>query len=121
MGAAWRARQMTTGGPDDDDHPWLQVSLARAQLLSVRFACDIYTRVVSGKHWISVNGVDFSIGPGERVKLSAGLALIDGEGVLQLAPAKPGNERQPYPLPWPLRQVFKRRTSALEININQGE
>lgn len=112
---------MTTANPDCDDHQWLQISLTCAQLVSVRCAQDIYTRAVSGKHWISADGVDFPIGPGERVKLSAGLALIDGEGVLQLAPAKAQKQRQAYPFPWPLPQLFKRQTTALEININQGE
>ncbi|MFK3792958.1 MULTISPECIES: hypothetical protein [Pseudomonas] len=115
MDSAHRERQTITGSPDGAEHQGLQVSLARAQLLSVRFAHDIYTRAVSGKHWISTDGVDFSIGPGERVKLSAGLALIDGEGVLQLAPAE---QCSPQPRSWRLAQLFKRRTAALEIDIN---
>lgn len=112
---------MTTGNPDCEDHQWLQISLTSAQLVSLRFTQDIYTRAVSGKHWISADGVDFAIGPGERVKLSAGLALIDGEGLLQLKLARAQNQHQAHPFPWPLPQLFKRQTTALEININQGD
>jgi hypothetical protein len=101
-----------------EERQWLQVSLARTQLLSVRFAQDIDTRVVSGRHWISTDGVDLAIGPGERVKLPAGLALIDGEGVLQLALANGPGTCVPYPFSWRLDQLFKRRAMALEININ---
>lgn len=63
---------MTTGNPDCEDHQWLQISLTSAQWVSVRFTHDIYTRAVSGKHWISADGVDFAIGPGERVKYLPG-------------------------------------------------
>ncbi|MDU9393259.1 hypothetical protein ACIP1T_26800 [Pseudomonas japonica] len=111
-----QAGQLNTG----EDPAWLQLSVARTQLLSVRFADDIYTRALSGRHWISSDGVDFTIGPGEGVKLCAGLALIDGEGVLQLALA-PGREprRVSASSGW-LGRLFKRRSAALEININQG-
>lgn len=118
MDNAWRGRHTLTDSPDGDDQQWLHVSLARAQLLSVRFAHDIYTRAVSGRHWISTEGIDFSIGPGERVKLSAGLALIDGEGELQLASAEVDEPRSSSVRSWRLAQLFKRRTAALEININ---
>jgi len=118
MDDAWGARQTTTSRSGCDEQQWLQVSLAKAQLLSVRFAQDIYTRAVSGTHWISTDGVDFSIGPGERVKLSAGLALIDGEGTLQLAPADALSERHLDLRSWRLANLFKRRTLALQININ---
>lgn len=110
--------QMTLGSPGVDDHQWLQVSLVRTQLLSVRLSCDIYARAVSGRHWISSDGLDLLIGPGERVKLSPGLALIDGEGVLQFAPAKEKRPRQPYPFLWLFSDMYKRRPTALEININ---
>lgn len=100
---------MTTGNLDCEDHQWLQISLTSAQLVSVQFLQDIYTRAVSGKHWISADGVDFASGPGERVKLSAGLALIDGEGLLQLEPATAQKQHQEYPFPWPLPQYSNAR------------
>ena len=90
---------MTTGNPDCEDHQWLQISLTSAHWVSVRFTHDIYTRAVSGKHWISADGVDFAIGPCERVKLSVGLALIDGEGLLQLEPVRAQKQHPAYPFP----------------------
>jgi hypothetical protein len=118
MDDAWGARQTATGRSGFDDQQWLQVSLAKAQLLSVRFAQDIYTRAVSGTHWTSTDGIDFSIGPGERVKLSAGLALIDGEGTLQLSPVDAPVERHANLRSWRLVNLFKRRALALQIYIN---
>ncbi|WP_263262962.1 hypothetical protein [Pseudomonas sp. RIT-PI-S] len=116
MGNVGDALEMTLSRPTRDDRKWLQVSLLRAQLLSVRFGCDIYARAVSGRHWISSDGVDLLIGPGERVKLPPGLALIDGEGILQLAPAKAKEPRQP--LSWLFSDMYKRRPAVLEINID---
>ncbi|MFD2640980.1 hypothetical protein [Pseudomonas japonica] len=111
-----RAGQVNTG----EDPAWLQLSVVRTQLLSVRFADAIYTRALSGRHWISSDGADFTIGPGEGVKLRAGLALIGGEGVLQLALATGCEQRRVSASPGWLGRLFKRRSAALQIKINQG-
>ncbi|WP_167509247.1 hypothetical protein [Pseudomonas oryzihabitans] len=93
---------------------WLQVSLARTQLLSVRHAQEIQARVVTGWHWISSADGDVAISSGEQVKLPAGLVLIEGEGVLQFAPATT-HDTQAFT--WRLSPLFRRRAKALEIAI----
>ncbi|MFJ4192607.1 MULTISPECIES: hypothetical protein [unclassified Pseudomonas] len=87
------------------ERQWLQVALAKSQLLSVQADRALYTQAVSGTHWISADGVDYLIGPGEQLKLSAGLALIDGEGLLQLRSAG----RRIHGRPW--------RSRLLKINV----
>ncbi|MGC5698808.1 hypothetical protein J4P02_01235 [Pseudomonas sp. NFXW11] len=99
-----------------DEPQWLRVSLARRQLLKLCFAQDIYTQAVSGRHWISSAGSDFTIGPGEQVRLPAGLALIDGEGVLQLAPVETDSAKRTNRRSWSFRQA----PLALQLTINQG-
>lgn len=69
------------------DPNWVQISLGKAQLLSLRSAQDIHTRSMTGSHWISWDGRDLFLEQGQVITLGAGKALIDGEGVMQFAPA----------------------------------
>ncbi|WP_260962820.1 hypothetical protein [Pseudomonas citri] len=99
---------------------WVQISLGRHQLLSLRFAQAIYTRSLSGTHWISWDGRDVLLEQGQVIKLTAGVALIDGEGVMEVAVVEnPGQGDSLAALrKWLGWDFMASRALALRIDIN---
>ncbi|MBT2298062.1 hypothetical protein [Pseudomonas fluorescens] len=69
----------------DCEPEWVYVHLHAAELMSLRFNQDIIARSLSGSHWVSWEGCDLFLEQNQDLRLSAGTALIDGAGVLQIA------------------------------------
>ena len=107
-------------GLQRDEPEWVQISLGRAQLLSLRFDRSIYTRSLMGTHWISWNGRDVLLEQGQVIKLTAGVALIDGEGVMQVAVAESAGQGDNLAAlrKWLGWDFMASRAQALRIDIN---
>lgn len=69
----------------DREPDWVYVHLRPAELMSLRFNQDIIARSLSGSHWVSWEGCDLFLEQNQTLRLTAGTALIDGAGVLQIA------------------------------------
>ncbi|MBV6752987.1 hypothetical protein KV580_21935 [Pseudomonas chlororaphis] len=106
--------------PIESARNWVQISLGQTQLLSLRFAQDIYTHSMTGRHWISWDGCDLLLEQGQIIKLTAGMALIDGEGVMQVAPANAPKHVNGFSVlrKWLGPLFMPSRTLALRIDIN---
>ncbi len=106
--------------PIESAHNWVQISLGQTQLLSLRFAQDIYTYSMTGRHWVSWDGCDLLLEQGQIIKLTAGMALIDGEGVMQVAPVNAPPRWSGFSglRKWLGPLYMNPRTLALRIDIN---
>lgn len=97
-------------------HDGMQVTLTRAQLLSLDVRRPILARSVSGTHWASWHGSDLLLAQGQSIVLDAGRALISGEGVFAFAPIQPLHHHHNYMSA--LRRWLKAgQPSALHIDI----
>lgn len=104
--------------PLPDHEAWVHIPLRRAELLSVRFSQDIITRSLSGTHWVSWEGRDLFLQQGQTLRLSAGMALIDGAGVMQIAPVRPPDGSLRRLGKWFVAPFLASRAQALRIDIN---
>lgn len=89
MRVAWTSSGSVITPVSEFDHDGMQVTLTRAQLLSLEVRRPILARSISGTHWISWHGRDLLLAQGQSVILHAGQALINGDGVFAFAPSRP--------------------------------
>ncbi|MGF6396817.1 hypothetical protein ABH905_000483 [Pseudomonas frederiksbergensis] len=76
----------------DREPDWVYIHLSSAELMSLRFSQDIIARSLSGSHWVSWEGCDLFLEQNQTLRLTAGTALIDGAGVLEIALASAPEE-----------------------------
>lgn len=101
----------------DCEPEWVYVHLCAAELMSLRFNQDIIARSLSGSHWVSWEGCDLFLEQHQDLRLSAGTALIDGAGVLQIALA-PAQEAPTRRLgQWLIAPFKPNHTEPLRIEI----
>lgn len=63
----------------------LRVELASQELLAIELPSALQVRAVSGTHWLTVDGLDVCLAPGERETIPAGKILAEGQGVLEFS------------------------------------
>ncbi|BAK75741.1 hypothetical protein NH8B_0909 [Pseudogulbenkiania sp. NH8B] len=65
----------------------LRVELASQELLAIELPSAVEVRAVSGYHWLTVDGLDVYLAPGERETVPAGKILAEGLGQLEFSPS----------------------------------
>lgn len=63
----------------------LRVELASHEILVIELPSAAQVRAVSGTHWLTVDGLDVCLAPGERETIPAGKVLAEGHGLLEFS------------------------------------
>jgi hypothetical protein len=63
----------------------LKLELAQHQLLAIELLRPGQVRALSGRHWLSVDGLDIDLAPGEQADVPAGSILAEGNGMLEFS------------------------------------
>lgn len=121
MDGSGRAGRKLTESADLGQHQGLQISLVKAQLLSVLCVQHLYAQAISGAYWISSNGCDYAIGAEEWVRLAPGLSLIEGEGALRLSPANTCLDMQVEKRVRWLRRALDHWSIKMHVKVTIGE
>lgn len=101
----------------DCEPEWVYVRLHATELMSLRFNQDIIARSLSGSHWVSWEGCDLFLEQHQCLRLSAGTALIDGAGVLQIALAPALEEPANRLGQWLIASFMPSQAERLRIKI----
>ncbi|MGY4495416.1 hypothetical protein [Pseudomonas sp. TE3610] len=109
--------RMPLFSPRASEPEWIRIALRSTHLLSLRFNEDILTQSLEGTHWISWEGRDLFIEQGQMLRLTPGMALVNGVGIMQIA-LLPKAE---HPITkfgrWLLTKVAANRSKALQIRV----
>jgi len=76
----------------------LRLELAPHELLVMELTRSGYVSALSGRHWLSVAGLDIELAPGERAEIPAGKVLAEGGGVLEFSQPLAQGARKLWPL-----------------------
>lgn len=104
-------------GSSDGEPDWVYVYLRPTELMSLHLRQDIIAHALSGSHWVSWEGRDIFLEQSQTLRLSAGKALIDGTGVLQLALAPAPQETLKRLGQWCIAPLLPSRVQPLRIEI----
>lgn len=102
----------------DHEPDGIYIYLRPAELMSLHLRQDIIAHALSGSHWVSWEGRDMFLEQGQTLRLSAGKALIDGTGVLQLALAPAPQESVKRLGQWFIGPLLPSRALPLLIEIH---
>ncbi|WP_207280903.1 hypothetical protein [Pseudomonas sp. FW300-N2F2] len=104
-------------GSSDGEPDWVYIYLRPTELMSLHLRQDIIAYALSGSHWVSWEGRDMLLEQSQSLRLSAGKALIDGTGVLQLALAPAPQETIKRLGQWRIAPLLPSRALPLRIEI----
>lgn len=71
----------------------LRLTLVQHELVSMELVRPGHVCAVSGRHWLTVDGLDIDLAAGERVEIPAGTVLAEGNGMLEFCLGKVANSR----------------------------
>lgn len=101
----------------DSEPDWIYVHLRSTELMSLHFSHNIIARSLSGSHWVSWEGCDLFLEHDQTLRLTAGTALIDGAGIVEIAQDPAPEESIKRLGQWLIARLLPGRAQPLRIEI----